>query len=667
MEVSEILKDPNFLSLPSMEQRKVLQTVDPNFAGLPEPEQIKVINTLGGAPQQTPGPIEPQPTASPQPEPSFWERAISSMGAGDTQMGEGGAALNDPQVMKSVSDKFPMAGMMAGGALGSIAGLGPGSIPIGVAGAGVGAGLGTKLKQWAQGQDTVTPESMREVDDEMLTGAAGQLGGAGIGWLIPKIIAPAASGWKEGLKTFVDWAKKNNLPYSADATGTPLGKFMQWSADNLGLGRIFANHQRQELITGANGVANTVITDLGLPPPPTFQGAGEAAISTLKEIKTGKYGPWNDALKKLGSETGEVPLDDTMQYLAGLSAKNAGDKDIQYGIDELAHRIWPGVEKNKPLIAELRRINENGGVIESKNLSDMLKSIWGGDKAYNKLTGPAKDELNKLKSVMFGDLDNISISGSAGSLGSIRRAADSAFGEISNLGREYPLLGRLLAKGSEGKANKLAFETFIEANAKDATMVRDLLIANGRQDAWDAMKAAYLDTVFKKTIKVGDSAGERVFDPGGFVNWYTQHGKNAMELMPEHAQSLTDWFNISKGLMKEYKRTNLDQNLMGIASGSLASSLAGFGSKKWAMTLVPNGFSLIAALGTMGRGNWGFLKPWLEKELIGPYSQGVITGMSQGAKTGVMGLMDALNAKQQSARPLNLGDLQAQFTAQRNQ
>lgn len=67
VDVSQILKDPNFLGLPQGEQQKVLQRVDPNFAGLPEAEQVKVLGRIGGqnAPQsddslrdgRTPGPM----------------------------------------------------------------------------------------------------------------------------------------------------------------------------------------------------------------------------------------------------------------------------------------------------------------------------------------------------------------------------------------------------------------------------------------------------------------------------------------------------------------------------------------------------------------------------------------------------------------------------------
>ena len=46
-DVKQIVRDPNFLGLPTAERQKVLQAVDPNFAGLSNDDQLNVVNSLG--------------------------------------------------------------------------------------------------------------------------------------------------------------------------------------------------------------------------------------------------------------------------------------------------------------------------------------------------------------------------------------------------------------------------------------------------------------------------------------------------------------------------------------------------------------------------------------------------------------------------------------------
>lgn len=65
---AQVLKDPNFLSLPVEERRKVLSTIDPNFSLLPRAEQDKVFN-VAPSPAPTPAKIDAGQYKSPLPYP----------------------------------------------------------------------------------------------------------------------------------------------------------------------------------------------------------------------------------------------------------------------------------------------------------------------------------------------------------------------------------------------------------------------------------------------------------------------------------------------------------------------------------------------------------------------------------------------------------------------
>lgn len=56
--VSEIIKDPNFLQLPDAEKTKVMQSVDENFMALPPEEQSKVVMSFGAGIQDEKMPID---------------------------------------------------------------------------------------------------------------------------------------------------------------------------------------------------------------------------------------------------------------------------------------------------------------------------------------------------------------------------------------------------------------------------------------------------------------------------------------------------------------------------------------------------------------------------------------------------------------------------------
>src|SRR5574343_377102 len=196
MEVGEIIKDPNFLALPSGEQQKVLQKVDPNFAGLPEPEQLMVISRLGG---------QPAPQAMPEPAPvpqskSFLERGF---GVGNEQDAMWNQAASPMPGGASINDLLPGDPRMKGAVIGGLAGTPLG--PLGnVMGSGAGAMLGDLLSQMNyRTRGTAPPDTEplplmgipKRLDPKIAARTAGALGeGAAAGALGEGIATAAKAG-----------------------------------------------------------------------------------------------------------------------------------------------------------------------------------------------------------------------------------------------------------------------------------------------------------------------------------------------------------------------------------------------------------------------------------------------------------------------------------------
>jgi hypothetical protein len=166
----------------------------------------------------------------------------------------------------------------------------------------------------------------------------------------------------------------------------------------------------------------------------------------------------------------------------------------------------------------------------------------------------------------------------------------------------------------EAKARQF-FNLFSEGHKQDAMAIRDHLLTTGNKDLWDTTKASYLEGVFNRATKLSDDTGETVFQPGAFINWFDKHGKGAMEVMPEHAAARREWYNVSKGLLKDFKRYG-ERGREGVIPSLKLGALSGGGFLAGGVpgVVVSNGFALLSALGTMGRGNVGFLRNYLLKE-----------------------------------------------------
>jgi hypothetical protein len=247
------------------------------------------------------------------------------------------------------------------------------------------------------------------------------------------------------------------------------------------------------------------------------------------------------------------------------------------------------------------------------------KAIW---RKWGNMDPEARAAAGKLKEGLLKDLDTVLDPELGQTLGAIRTATDDAYKQAETFLQSAPLAGDLMKAGRpEAKARQF-FNLFSEGHQADALAIRDHLLNTGNKDLWDTTKASYLEGVFKRATKLSEDTGETVFQPGAFINWFDKYGKGAREIMPEHAPALQEWYNVSKGLLKDYKRYG-ERGREGVVPSLKLGALTGGGYLAGGVPgiVVSNGFALLSALGTMGRGNLGFLRNYLLKESA-PFATG---------------------------------------------
>lgn len=141
--IQDIIKDPEFHSLPPEEQRKVFNSVDKDFSGLLPEEQDKVLSSFSAS-----RPNQAQQTQ--QDKPYSWQDAIM-----DTLVGGGAVARNLPlsqqtkrTIINSADPALKGIGMGIGGSVGNTA------FPIygGMAGAGLGQAAGGGVSEILKSQ-----------------------------------------------------------------------------------------------------------------------------------------------------------------------------------------------------------------------------------------------------------------------------------------------------------------------------------------------------------------------------------------------------------------------------------------------------------------------------------------------------------------------------------
>jgi hypothetical protein len=247
----------------------------------------------------------------------------------------------------------------------------------------------------------------------------------------------------------------------------------------------------------------------------------------------------------------------------------------------------------------LKRVINRDGVITKDEMDYLNKSIW---RKYKDMDPEARAAAGKLKGGLLKDLDTVLDPELGQTLGAIRTAADDAYKQAETFLQSTPLAGDLMKAGRpEAKARQF-FNLFSEGHKQDAMAIRDHLLTTGNKDLWDTTKASDLEGVFNRATKLSEDTGETVFQPGAFINWFDKHGKGAMEVMPEHAAARREWYNVSKGLLKDFKRYG-ERGREGVIPSLKLGALSGGGFLAGGVpgVVVSNGFALLSALGTMGR------------------------------------------------------------------
>jgi len=536
-----------------------------------------------------------------------------------------------------LQEHAPTLGAMVGGVV-------PATLPLRAVASGTGSAIGGLLRHGG-GEPDPQEQALMDLGLPMVTGqtlqdfavgAGGEAAGTGVAKVAGKIMAPAAGKISEGARTFMDWAKKNNLPFSPDiVTETLPAQAARMSSEYTGIGNLFVNRARKKLEKGAIEISDNMVADMGLPVGVQQATAGAETATKVREFGRDIYGGWNEALSGLspgGAKGREILLDDTMQYLGDRVEGEYGQKSIQYGIDSLAKDVFPGARKNKPLIAMLRKVDENGGTLGSGK--DVAKLFDALKDARNQADPYGKKIIDTLKQTVLDDLERVEIAGQNTSLGALRRSADAAWKDMV----ESPLIKKFMnadvpKRGQPFiRSDRLAYETFLESNSDDAIKLKAFLIDNGFKDQWDALNAAYLEKVFSNSVKDG------MFKPENYLSWFKKHGENAKHVMPEYAGALDEWNTVSGYLAKELGRKSSNATAGNVLTGG--SNFVGYAAGGVPGVVAANGFSLLAALSTMGKGNLGFLGNYLLKETPGAAGSVMQQGMGQAVK---MGTIEELN------------------------
>jgi len=535
------------------------------------------------------------------------------------------------QVGGFAAENAPMIGAMAAPLL---AGTGVGlPVAAGLAGLGAAGGLGVKnafggtspqiSEQDKTLMDLGLPFAPSGYAGEAALGAGAQVGGGLALKVAGKLMAPAAGKLTDATKSFINWANERNLPFSADIQGGFMPRLLQGLGDT-GLGRFFGNAQRQKLARGATEAASDILEEVGLP---QSRGIADEAMNLKSLFKQSVdrpkiYAGFNEAIGTIPKET---PVD--IPALSGLF-----DEDTL----ALVGRLYGGTGSRQYIAA--KRIATSEGTIPMQDLDWFSKNLWKQEKGwFSSLLPEEKAFIGKLKGATLEDMETLAVPELGQTVGALRKAADQTYKDALEFLNQTPL-AKSLAGSTEQNIQRNFFKLYSEPYKKDAIAIRNFLTTTGQEDTLKALDSAYLESVFNSATKLVEDTGERMFMPGKFIDWYNKHGKGAAEIMPEYKPALEQWLNISKNLMKDYSRmggksTGIDAILGGGAAGGLLAT-----GHMGAGILVPTGFSLLASLGTMGRGNLGFLRNYLLKETVGPMGQKAASGIGQGAKMGIMGI-----------------------------
>lgn len=255
---------------------------------------------------------------------------------------EGGAtpfgALPWPPTLAKVGratlNTAPAAGMLLGGAAGTVAATftGPAAPAMPYIGSGLGAGTGMAVKQGIEQYlgiepPKTMPEQAATIGKEAAIGAIAPAAvdaavvGAG------KVIAPFAGDISVGTKLLIDKARAADLPIPAKAfVGNLSTRGLQWVGESLLPGKLLSEHYRNKLTDRLAALRSEAIGE-ATGTLPYFQGAslaegGAAAKLGLKRDVDAAYSAGREMLPNVS-----IPVPETRQILGALSQNPKVMKD----------------------------------------------------------------------------------------------------------------------------------------------------------------------------------------------------------------------------------------------------------------------------------------------------------------------------------------------------
>jgi hypothetical protein len=417
---------------------------------------------------------------------------------------------------------------------------------------------------------------------------------------------------KEAGSQFIDFAKKNNLPFSIDALSSKPKLTLGQAYADYGPGQLITNWQRGKLIEKTTELSKAVNDELGLTPSIGINNAADELALSTKQLVNKKmtHADWNKAFESLPDDIriDAQVFNETVDKIGGLPE-----------ID----RIFRGESGHISRQAENAKRVMLRGDFDKADLNFMINNL---NTKYNELLRN-KDyigikNVGQLKGAIMEDISYTQLPELNTTLAAVRAAADDALSSNMSLINEFPIIKKLI--GSSERRTGMVLSLFNEGNIPAAQALRErLMTVPGGKDSWEALQSSYLEKIFDSTLVSRGDFTQKVFDPGKYLDWFEKYGNAASKIMPDIAPSLQEWEQISRGISKDFMRKTDTKTALKIAGASVgiggtAGSLAG---GPVGMVAIP-GFSVLAALGTMGPGNWGFIRNSLTKQAMQPMNIG---------------------------------------------
>lgn len=633
MDFQSLIADPDFRNLSPAAKQQLLSEYDADFAKMSPEAQSSFATEL-----------KPQPASLGATPPQLSPQA-PDMSSGNSVMlpdywqGNGSVELPPSVVSGTPQSPFGMIDRLVTKYAPEIGIMAPG--PAAIPGAVAGQLYQDWRNDWPGQKPFLNPatgeyggtwgeQELKRMGTAVANGAAAWGLGGLAGKTFEKLLAPSLGGISDASKNFINWAKQKNLPFSVDVgKGTfTLPKLFQGAAD-IGPGRFVTNMQRQKLIQGATDAANNILDEIGLPASKgiTAEAGGLQDIFRATKNKPQLYANYNKAVNAIPkNQIVDVP---------GVH----GILNEEGTLDALAE-IYKGGTKS-PQYLSAKRILNGGGQTEMKDLDWLSKNLTNNMK-YDSLLPESKSLLGKIKGATLDDMELIASPEMDSTVGALRRAADKSFADASNFLKQNPLANNIFKARNEGALRGHFYQLYSEGNKTDAIGIRNYLQQSGQTDTLSALDSAYLESVFKNSMKEVPETGERLFVPGKYIEWYNKYGKTVSEIMPEYAENLGLWRDLAQGMSRDYKRLASKGGLVGEGSAGVAA-LGAMATGLSPSIVVPAGFSLLSALGTMGTGRLGFLRNYLLRDSLGPAANMIPNLGRYGTRVGMESGLNSLD------------------------